>query len=148
MREKKVYSVRCFNKYQDEPDLFATSRSETGLLGHGFECSEHSLLEGLNGFLGLILGELFVSTGSFAEVIFDCRGLVCIQELPLLEALKSEITLGFIDVSATVSVDHVENCFGFSSVNFLRSRLLGAFLLGLLGSFGSFFFFTILSKAV
>ena len=116
--------------------MFATSRSETGLLGHGFECSERSLsiVEGFKGCLGLSLGELFVSTGSFFQVIADCIGICSSQDLPLYKAVKSEFSLFFIDVSAVVSVDLVENIFGISSVSFRFSRLLGALLLGLLGS--------------
>ena len=92
--------------------MFATSRNETGLLVHVFECSEHSFgvrLEAFQGFLGLLLVELSVFTGSFGEVIASGLSIGFVHVTPLDSAAKSEFSLSSIDVSATVGVDQVED---------------------------------------
>ena len=98
--------------------MSATSRSETGLLGHVFECSEHSFLGScIHGFkffkgcFGLISGERFFSIGlgCLTQEIAKRFSILFSNDLSIDSAFKSEPSLFFIDISALVCVDQVED---------------------------------------
>ena len=77
----------------------------------------------IHSFLGLVLGELFVITGSGGKVFEHLIGIFFCDPFPLDSTAKSEYSLGLIDVSATVCVDLVEDILRGCSILLLFGRL-------------------------